>query len=312
VGSLTLVDRDVVELTNLQRQCLYTQTDLDKPKAIAARDRLLAIDSGLCISAHATDCTPAFVRTLLATELPDLILDGTDNFETRYLLNDAAVQAQIPLVYAGVIATRAMAMVVLPGHGPCLRCLHDEPPPSGSMETCETAGVLASAVQVAASMQVVEVLRLLLSPMPMENQHATLTEQDVWAGTHRRLDVTSARVPDCACCAHKSFEHLNASSESSAITLCGKGAVQVSPQSSAGPDEIDLWALAERLRAHGDVMQAEGLLRVDLAAEACDPGLATVGSRCISLLIFEDGRAIVRGTALPQRARSVYARYIGM
>ena len=312
VGSLTLVDRDVVELTNLQRQCLYTNADLDKPKAIAARDRLLAIDSGLNIVAHAADCTPAFVRTLLSTTPPDLILDGTDNFETRYLLNDAAIQAQIPLVYGGVIASRAMAMVVLPGHGPCLRCLHDDLPASGSMETCETAGVLASAVQVAASMQVVEVLRLLLTPYRSTTRTVMLTEQDVWEGSYRRLDVTRARRADCSCCAHKQFDHLNASTESCALTLCGKGAVQISPQANEGKNTIDLCTLAERLRAHGVVKLADGMVRVDLAAEPCDDGLMTPDASTISLLIFEDGRAIVRGTSLPQRARSVYARYVGM
>jgi len=308
VGGFTLIDRDIVELTNLQRQTLFTEHDLDEPKATAACARLRAIDDSIRLDAHNADCTPAFIERLLEAGTPDLILDGTDNFETRYLLNDVAVRERIPMVYAGVIGTRAMAMAILPevvGGGPCLRCIAPTPPAPGTVETCDTAGVLAPAVQIAASMQVAEAMRILLG----HADGSWLIEQDVWERTHRKVSMDAARDDECVCCAHGRYEFLDHRSAGKGGgllgggVLCGRGAVQISPPTGG---IVDLDALGERLRAHGEVTVTEAFLRCVFSHEATENGEGT-----LNLMVFPDGRAIVRGTSDLVRARAVYARYIG-
>ncbi len=304
VGSLTLVDRDVVELTNLQRQTLYTESDIDRPKAHAAADRLRAVDSTLKIHPEVIDLTPATVLNLLKQQQPSVILDATDNFQTRYLLNDLCVSKHIPMVYGGVIDTRAMAMPVLPRVGPCLRCIHPRPPAPGTIETCDTAGVLGAAVQVAASLQVVEVLRIIMHAAPF----ICLTEQDVWSGTHRRLDLSHARDPECACCVHDAFHALEPNFTPQPVVICGQGAVQIAgaadDHAGTAPD-FDL--LGKRLAAHGTVKRADDVLRCVFRDERGD-----ASGSVLSIVLFPDGRALVRGTSDVARARAVYARYVGV
>ncbi len=299
IGTLTLIDRDVVDLTNLQRQTLFVERDIDRPKASAAGDRLRALDSTLDLRASDADCTPAFVEQLIDAGKPDAILDGTDSFQTRYLLNDVAVRERIPLVYGGVIATHAMCMAVVPKRGPCLRCIEPAPPKPGTVETCDTAGVLAAAVQIAASMQVSEVLRLLLG----EADGSWLIEQDVWDRTHRRIDMTAARDESCLCCGLGRYEFLDERSTPPSVVLCGRGAVQIA---GCVGGTIDMGSLNDRLRAHGPTTHEDSVLRCTLLAERADDGAGS-----LSLMVFPDGRALVRGTSDLVRARAVYARYVG-
>ncbi len=299
IGTLTLIDRDVVDLTNLQRQTLFTVQDIDRPKASAARDRLNAIDPALDLRASNADCTPALIEQLLEVGRPDAILDGTDNFQTRYLLNDASVRERIPLVYGGVIASRAMCMALHPAASPCLRCIEPSLPTPGTIETCDTAGVLAAAVQIAASMQACEVLRLLLG----RSDGSWLVEQDVWERTHRRIDMTAARDESCPCCGLGRYEFLDERAAPPPVVLCGRGAVQIASRSQG---DIDMNVLADRLRAHGPTTHEDSVLRCTLPAERADDAAGS-----LSLLVFPDGRALVRGTSDLVRARAVYARYVG-
>lgn len=294
VGALTLVDRDVVETTNLQRQSLYTQRDADEglPKAEAARRRLLEIDPSLRVRALAIDCSPRPARSLLEPR-PTVILDGTDNYETRYLLNDLAVASRTPLVYAGVVATRAMQMTVLPGETPCLRCVFPEPPPPAERQTCDTAGVLGPAAGLAGSLMAAEAIKLLLGRPDLVRP--SLARIDALSGAMSTTDLADARDPDCSCCAHARYDWLDGARADAAVTLCGRSSVQITP-AHAGP--VDLAALHARLAPFGEFRLSPLLLRGALRTERLD------------LSIFPDGRAII-ATPDPARARAVYAKYIG-
>jgi len=306
VGHLTLIDRDIVEPTNLQRQTLYTESDArdSLPKAEAARARLLAIDPTTRIDALITDLNPSNALALL-TPVPSpqspspVLLDATDNFTTRYLLNDLAIRTSTPLVYAGVIATRALQMTVLPGVTPCLRCVFPEPP-AHDTATCDTVGVLGPAVGLIASLQSAEALKLLL------NDHDAvargLFEADLWRNTARRLD-TGAPDPDCPCCAHRRFDFLEGDRASAPVTLCGRSSVQVG--GSGQQRRIDLDQLAQRLAHHGEFRATRFLVRGTLAHERGE------NDSLIELTVFPDARAIVHNTTRPDRARALYAKYIG-
>jgi len=297
VGRITLVDRDVVELTNLQRQVLFDERDAAEavPKGEAARRRLTAVNSQIEIHAVVADFEHRRAEKIAlegAFGKPDAILDGTDNFETRYLLNDLAVKHGIPYCYGGAVATTGMAMTIVPGSTPCLRCLFEEPPPAGSAPTCDTVGVLGATVAITAACQAGEAIKILSGNT--ERLSNSLLEFDQWTNTRRRLDIGAMRRDDCPCCAHKRFEYLSGERAGSTVGLCGQNAVQVA---GAGEGKIDLDALAARLRGHGEFERTPFLVRGEVEG--------------LGLTVFGDGRAIVRGTDRADVARSIYAKYVG-
>jgi len=289
IGKLILVDRDVLELHNLQRQLLFDEQDVRErlPKAAAAARRLKTVNSEITIEAVVTDVTATNIEELLRPV--DLVLDGTDNFETRYLLNDAAIRTDKPWVYGGVLGTGGTVMAVHPGQGPCLRCIFPEPPDAGSLPTCETQGVLNTAVAWVAALQVTEAFKLLVStPTVAFKLHA----MDVWQGS--MTSVTVKRSEDCICCARQRFEFLNAERSSSSTVLCGRNAVQVTPEHETIPDFA---GLSERLAPLG-VVRVNGLVLE-----------FTYGVH--RLVVFPDGRVLVMGTTDIAEARGLVAKYIG-
>ncbi|MBL0928221.1 MAG: ThiF family adenylyltransferase, partial [Phycisphaerales bacterium] len=293
----------VVEWTNLPRQVLFDEADarLGVPKAEAAREKLARVNSGVAVRAVVADLGAGEGERLLGLAGGgglDVILDGTDNFRTRYVLNDIAVKHGVPLVYAGVVGTRGTTMVVRPGLGPCLRCVEPELPAPGTFETCDTVGVLGPAVAVVAGLASASAVRLLAG----DAGEAALVEVDAWTGGWRTL--RPRRDPGCPCCGQRRFEFLDAGDEASAV-LCGRESVQLAPPASGGV-RIDLAALASRLAAHGRFEVTRYLLRGTLSRERGD------GESAIGLTVFPDARAIVTGTTRPERARAIYARYVGV
>lgn len=311
VGRITLIDRDVVELTNLQRQTLFDESDAAEglPKAEAARRRLSRINSRIGVVAEVADLTARNAERLLSPRSggPAVLLDGTDNFETRYLLNDISVRHGIPYVYGGAVGTRGLQMAVIPPPDssgqrrvrPCLRCVFEDPPAPGTAPTCDTAGVLGPVIASVAAAQAADAIRVLLGLG--DQVPAGLLEIDLWEGVHRRLNVGAAR-PDCPCCGLGKFEFLDGRG-AQAMALCGQDAIQIAPASET---RLDLGALAERLAPHGEFKQLGGfLVRGELRADRPESGPP------LRLTVFADGRAIINGTARPEIARAVYARYIG-
>ena len=299
VGTLTFIDRDVVEATNLQRQCLFTEDDAahGRPKAEAARRRLEAVNSGVMLRPVAADFC-ARNALLLASEAAaasplGVLLDGTDTFETRYLLNDIAVQLNVPYVYGGAIGARAMAATFRAGaDAPCLRCVFPDAPAPGSQPTCDTAGVLGPAVALAASWQAAMAMRVLAGPGAVE---PVLHDEDAWEGTSRTMRMR--RTPECPCCGtagRREFLH----AAEGRTTLCGSEAVQVWPRGTRD-SMIDLKALATRLATAGSVSSSAMMVRFK-------PAEGT-----LELSLFADGRAIVKGTRDEAAARAAYARYVG-
>lgn len=299
VGAMRLIDRDIVERTNLQRQTLFTERDAADamPKAEAARRRLLEIDGGLRVEAEIADVTATNVERLLAeggAGADRVILDCTDNYETRCLINDAAVKHGAGLIYGGAVATRGMAMPVLPG-GACLRCVFPEPPPPEARETCDTAGVLNAATAMLGAMQAALAVRWLVGALKPDD--AMLARIDAWRPSFSAASLAGMKDPGCPCCGLGRFEFLSGERGSAPATLCGRTAVQVAASDSQAP--LDLGLLAARLGPHGEASLTAFLLRAALPAEG------------VTLTIFADGRAIVHGTTDAARARSIYARYIG-
>jgi adenylyltransferase/sulfurtransferase len=312
VGRLVLIDRDCVELTNLQRQVLYDERDAHEalPKAEAAKARLARINSQVDITAIVDDLNPSNVERL--TEGANVLLDGLDNFETRYLLNDCAVKHGIPYVYGGAVGTVGTAFVILPHSAqgdaawesggthatPCFRCLFEEAPPAGTAATCDTVGVLGPAVSMVASFEAAEALKILTGNF--ERVSPTMLSFDLWANSVRQLKVARAYDQgDCPCCKGRRFEYLNGDLGSGAATLCGRDAVQIR-QKRAGED-VDLEAIASRLAKHGPVKVNAFMLRANLVD----------GGNTYDVTLFPDGRAIVKGTHEPNVARSLYAKFIG-
>ncbi len=291
VGYLRLVDRDFVEGNNLQRQVLYDEHDaLDGlPKAIAAERALRRINSLITIDAHVTDVTPDAIESLL--DGIDVVLDGTDNFETRYLLNDACVKAGIPWIYSGVIAAYGVTLTVLPGETACLRCVFPERPLPGTTATCDTAGVLNGIVGVITGMASTEAIKLLVGS---DRLVRGLTWVDLWENTFERVELP--RMADCPTCGLAQYDYLDAPLDESGVSLCGRNAVQVRPPHGATAT-LDLPALAERLRPAGEVASNDFLLRLRVDG--------------FEVTVFPDARAIIKGTDDPAVARTIYARYVG-
>ena len=292
VGTIDVADRDVVEWTNLQRQTLFDETDARerRPKSVAAAARLRQVDSSIKIVPHVVDVTAENLERLLLEPRPaDLLLDGTDNAETRYLLNDAAVKHGIPWVYGGCVGTTGRVMAILP-NAACLRCVFPTPPAPGELATCDAAGVLGPAASAVASLQAVEAIKVLAGhPEAVPNR---LLSIDFWTGRFSSVDLADARRPDCPCCGLRRFDFLTAPPASSQ-RLCGSNAVQVRPTAT----RLSLPTIAARLKSAGPVELQDHLLRCRVED--------------LTLTLFADGRLLVHGTADPNRARSIYARYIG-
>lgn len=292
VGRLTLVDRDLVEWSNLHRQVLFSEADAraGKPKALAGAERLTCVNSSVVVDAVVADLRASNAASLLPSDA-SLVVDATDNFETRYLLNDVCVKRGLPLVYGGVIGVRGMQATFAPG-GPCLRCVFPEPPEPGSQQTCESAGVLGPAVAVVGAMQAAAALRLIIGGEVPRLLH----EWDVWRGGSRTLALGEPRA-DCPACAASRFEFLAARHGEDAARVCGGDAVQVWPSPNT---TVDLRALAERLSPHCSVEVGPVMVRAEMRDK---PG--------VTLTVFADSRAIVRGAGGVDAARSLYARFVG-
>lgn len=320
VGRLTLIDRDVVERTNLQRQSLFTERDAAEgaPKADAAARRLREVNSEIEIIAHVADLTPRNAERLLGVDvsvtLEDstraapramAILDGADNYETRYLLNDFAVRHGVPYFYAGAVGAEALAMQVLPGRAgaPCLRCVFPEPPPMGARRTCETSGVFGPAVAAIAALQAGDALKHLLGRGDLVAP--TLTRMDLDRGVIAQRSLADARDPSCPCCAARRFEWLDgALGAGEAATLCGRNAVQVPPpiassREAGGAPSVDLALIEARLKPVAEVRRTAFLVR------------ATLRDEPLALTVFADGRVVVEGTTDTARARSIVAKHVG-
>lgn len=293
VGYLRLLDRDFVELNNLQRQILFDERDVTAglPKAVAASRRLATINSAIEIEAIADDLNASNVAEHLQDV--DLVIDGTDNFETRYLLNDAAVRGNVPWIYGGVIATHGLTMTIVPGVTACLRCAFRDPAEPGSAPTCESAGVLGPAVALVAAIQASEALKLLVGAV--EEVNNGLFSVDIWT-----LEITRLRVPrdeSCPACGlgPRTYPFLELKGGSRTTVLCGRDSVQVTLQPST---RLSLEALATRFRATGQVRQNEHLVRLQVDGK--------------ELIVFPNGRILVHGTADPAVARGLVARYVGL
>jgi adenylyltransferase/sulfurtransferase len=288
VGKLRIVDRDFVEPSNLQRQTLFDEADAlaALPKAIAAERKLHAINPSVSVEGIVADLSPRNAADLLAGF--DLILDGTDNFETRFLINDFAVQNNQPWIYAAAVASYGLTMTVLPGTTPCLACLMDTPQ-HGLEETCDTIGVLGPIVNLIASLEAAEAMKLLAGRT--DALHGRLISCDVWTGHFQSVRI--ARNPDCRACARRDFTYLQGEAQPH-ITMCGRDSVQIHERSRA----LDLSVLKNRLLPTvSDIRHNEFLLRFRIPP--------------YEMTVFSDGRAILKGTKDPAVARSLYARYIG-
>lgn len=286
VGVLRIVDRDVVELTNLQRQTLYGEADVDAPKADAAARRLAAVNSEVRVEPTAKDFNARTCGALL--EGIDLVLDGTDNMETRLLLNDACLKLAIPWVYGGAIATNGMVLPVQPGRGPCFRCMVPRLPAPGSLPTCDTAGILNTVSTAIASLQTTLAVRELIGDAPPPKLYVF----DAWTMEFQKLDLK--KRSDCPACGRGEYEFLAAAPREIIASLCGRNTISLDPLHGG---TIDLETVSERLRRLGTVRQAGSVLMF----EAGD----------VALTIFSDGRALIRGTDDADRAKALYAKYVG-
>jgi molybdopterin/thiamine biosynthesis adenylyltransferase len=328
IGHLRLVDRDIVELTNLQRQTLFDEQDAQKgaAKTEAAAARLSRINSSVEIEPLVADVWAGNVEDFL--DGIDLILDGTDNVQTRYLLNDISVKHGIPWIHAACVGTEGRVMAIVPGITACLRCVFPTPPEGRELPTCDTAGVLQAAAATAASLQVAQAFRILpsISPSPgtpgegrgeglkknsdsvgphpnplpeyRERGQECLLKFDVWSGRFASIDLQDARRSDCPCCGKREFEFLRIDASQSAISLCGRNAVQIRPARKWSGE--DFAGAIHRLEQFGEMESRAFFSRCPLR----DPA-------GITITCFKDGRIIVDGTTDARRARSVCARFIG-
>lgn len=290
-GFVRLVDRDFIELDNLQRQSLYDEADIAAglPKAVAAARKLAAANSAVRLEAVVTDIRPHNVERLVKD--CDLVLDGSDNFELRLLLNDACLRHRVPWIYGAVIGSAGCSFTILPGGGPCFRCLLPDLPAPGSAATCETAGVLGAVAQAVAAMQAAEGIKILTGHRGDLVRRIRFV--DLWDGTFDQMEIDKGSRP-CPACELGRYEYLDAARKPGATTMCGRTTVQVDPGPVLPPDFA---ALAGRLGAIGTVKFSEHLLRFV--------------SEGIEIALFPDGRAMVKGARDEASARACYARFIG-
>ncbi|MFG0292664.1 MAG: ThiF family adenylyltransferase [Phycisphaerales bacterium JB050] len=311
-GWIRLIDRDIVEPSNLQRQTLFTEADAlqARPKAVAAADALARINSSVDLRPQVADFNHLTAARLASCEpgdeRPHVLLDGTDNFSTRLLLNDLAVREVIPMVYAGAVGTRGMLMSVLPPKdgapwesGPCLRCLLDEPPAPGTAPTCDSAGVLGTVTSATASFAATEAIKILIGRFDLLRRH--LLAFDPWNTQFSRIDAgPDSRVPDCPCCAQHRFEYLETEAPVAPASLCGRGAIQVAPPKPGL--KVDLQSVARTLApaATDDLSASPYLVRASLR----EP-------EGVQITVFADGRALFQGLEDTDRARALYSRLLG-
>lgn len=298
VGFIRVIDRDFVEPSNLQRQVLFDEADVtnNMPKAESAANKMRLINSGVVVESIVADINRTNIEEFCRGS--DLILDGTDNFEVRYLINDVSIKLGIPWVYGGAVGTEGMTMTILPGKTPCLRCVFEASPGPGEVGTCETAGVLGPAVGVIANYQAAEALKILAGkPETINTELITL---NLWENTFRKVKIAplAGRKGKCPCCALRTFDWLEGEQGTQTTTLCGRNAVQVTQRAGV---KLDFAQLANQLRASGTVSANKFLLKFSVtdAAEAYE------------FTVFPDGRAIIKGTDDTDRARTLYAKYIG-
>ncbi len=288
VGTIRIIDRDYVEPSNLQRQSLFDEADAAEslPKAIAAARKIAAFNSQIVIEPQVADLTPVNIEALL--EGMQLILDGTDNFETRYLINDFSVKTSLPWIYTAAVGSYGITLNVLPGKTACLACIFPDLP-RGAFETCETAGILNSAVNLAASIAATEAVKLLVGAE--DRLRRTLLSFDVWWNERAEVAALKPRV-GCRACDLREFVHL-AGEGRPHITLCGRNSVQIHERHRP----VDLVEMSERLKPHGTVRHNDFVLKF--------------WHEPYEMTLFPDGRAIIKGTADTAVARSLYARYVG-
>jgi len=291
IGYLRIVDRDFVEHSNLQRQTLFTESDSDLrlPKAVAAKRRINAINSEINVEDIVADVNLSNVEELVKD--CDLVIDGTDNFQVRYLVNDACVKNNVTWIYGAAVSSYGSTMTIIPGETPCLRCIFDEMPDAGSAPTCDTSGVIMPIIQTVAAAQAAEALKLLVGNK--DAIHHSLMQFDIWSNERQRIKL-GAPDSDCICCGQRKFEFLDADAAEFAAVLCGRDAVQLG---AAAGTRLDLDALAKRLGPALNVIQNEYLLRFKIDSN--------------DVTVFADGRAIIKGVDSIAAARSIYARYIG-
>jgi molybdopterin/thiamine biosynthesis adenylyltransferase len=290
VGHLRIVDRDFVEPSNLQRQTMFTESDAEKrlPKAIAAANHLHEINSEIEVEPHVIDVNHSTVERLL--DDCDVVVDGTDNFATRYLINDACVKHNTNWVYGAAVGSYGVTMTIRPHQTTCLRCVFEEAPAAASAPTCDTAGVIMPIISIVSAVQVSEALKLITGQL--DALHGSLMQFDVWRNEWRRIGTGTPRN-DCPTCALAVYETLSGVDEGAAV-LCGRDAIQISPSQ---PTRINFSTLEQRLRRLGEVKFNEYLLRFKTGP--------------FELTVFQDARSIIRGTDEIATARSLYAKYIG-
>jgi molybdopterin-synthase adenylyltransferase len=292
VGFLRIIDRDFVELSNLQRQSLYDEQDVERnqPKAVAAEKRLRRINSEVQIEAVVDDVNPSTVEDYIHDV--DLVLDALDNFETRFVVNDACAKHSRTWIYAAAVSSYGLVMPVIPGKSPCLRCMLGTLPAPGSSPTCDTAGVIAPITHIIASIQTAEALKLICGAVQPEDLR--LISYDVWGQNFRRIDIGRETMATCPVCAEGRFEYLNGNPLRT-VTLCGRNAVQLIPSVKG---DLDFAALSRTIGSFGEVQFNEFLLKCSAPP--------------YELTVFKDGRAIVKGTEEAALARSVYSKMIGV
>jgi len=285
VGKLILVDRDIVELNNLQRQVLFDEGDVDSPKVTAAKEHLNCINSAIDIEAKLVDFNFSNAEEIVAPA--DVILDATDNMETRYLINDACVKLARPWIYGGAVGTSGLVFSVVP-NGPCLRCIFPQPPGTGDLPTCDTAGVLNTLPAIIAGYQVTECFKMLTWQQPSPK----LLSVSLWSREAREIAV--AKDPTCVTCSERKFEFLNPTRKKLYTSICGRNAIQILPERK---QKISLAQMAEKLGGAGTV---------DLK-----PNVLFFKAGEFDLTIFEDGRVLVKGTNDPVRAKTIFSKYVG-
>lgn len=292
VGRLTLIDRDFIELNNLQRQVLYDEDDLraNLPKAIAAERKLGRINSQVAITGLVADLNAENAEELLTGA--DLVMDGADNFEARYIMNDVCIKHGIPWVYCGVVASYGMTMTIVPHQTPCLRCLFADAPPPGATATCDTAGIVNPIVSVMAGVAAAEGIKLLVGT---GERNPGIIHVDLWDNTFDAFDSGPPR-PDCPACGRGEYEFLERASGAQAVSLCGRDAVQIRVP---GAQQLSLTHMAERLQAVSQVTASNDYL-VRFKVDGYE------------ITLFADARAIIKGTDDETVARSLYSKYVGV
>ncbi|CAN7678920.1 ThiF family adenylyltransferase [Paenibacillus sp. LjRoot153] len=295
VGYVRIIDRDFVDKSNLQRQMLYDEEDASAtiPKSIAAAKRLQLVNSTVVIDPHVCDLNATNAEQLLHDV--DVILDGTDNFAVRFLLNDVSMKLGIPWIYGGAVASRGVSLTIIPERTPCLRCLFPQAPAAGTTDTCDTAGVIGGIIHVVASFQATEALKLLVGAT--EQLNLSMQQWDLWFNQNSAIRVSGAKKPDCPACALKQYEYLDAHLESDTIqSLCGRNSVQIHPVIPS-TQPLEYWE--ERLQPLGLVEKNRFLLKFHASED-------------IQIILFPGGRVLIQGTEDLIQAKSLYSRYIGM